>query len=206
VLQLCAHKFIACLFVASCSTRYSLVLVSIGWHKFRSVGESVSFLLIDVALTGDGSIACFGVGHAEEVVGSNSSGVTVVSGNRVINLLSFTSFVGSEELSHRGLFGLASVSTIGDFHLSGVESLGVGLELLLLDDTVTIFHIASPELADVGGVNRLGVAVFVTGNSNDLSSCLVLALSVIEHGLSGSGAELSSDGEVDATVEIVGSR
>jgi len=168
--------------------------------------ESVSFLLVDVALTGDGSIACFGVGHAEEVVGSNSSGVTVVSGNRVINLLSFTCLVGSEELSHRGLLGLSSVFTLGGVHLSLVESLGVGLKLLLLDDTITVFHVASPELADVGGVNRLCVAVFVTGNSNDLSSCLVLALSVIEHGLGGSGAELSSDGEVDATVEIVGSR
>jgi hypothetical protein len=196
------------------------------------VGESVSFLLVDVALTGNGSIACFGVGHAEEVVGSNSSWMAVVAGNRVINLLSFNVTVGSEELSHRSLLGLAWCLTIGGVHLSGVESLGVGLELLLLDDTVTIFHITSPELADIGGVNRLnnyeivfkyfdvrfrfkiicysgtylGVTIFVTGNSNDLSSCLVRSLSVVEHGFGGSGAELRSDGEVDAAVEIVGSR
>jgi hypothetical protein len=119
------------------------------------VGESVSFLLVDVALTGDGSIACFGVGHTEEVIGSNSSGVAVVSGNRVVNLLSSLSLVSSEELSHGGLLGLSSVFTLGGVHLSLVESLGVGLELLLLDDTITVVHVASPELSDVGRVDGL---------------------------------------------------
>lgn len=121
------------------------------------MGESVSFLLVDVALTGDGSIACFGVGHAEKVVSSNSSGVSVVAGNRVINLLSSLSFVSSEELSHGGLLGLTSVLTLRGVHLGRVESLGVGLELLLLDDTITVIHVASPELSNVGGVDRLHI-------------------------------------------------
>lgn len=204
MLQLRAHKFFACLFVASCSTRYSLF--SIGWHEFRGVGESVTFLLVDVALTGYGGIACFGVGHAEEVVSSNSSGVAVVARNRVINLLSFNLGISSEELGHGGFLGLASVLTIRSVHRSSVESPGIGLELLLLDNTVSIFHVTSPELADFGRVDRLGVAVFFTLNSNDLSSSLVSSLSVIEHSLGSSGAELGSDREVNATVEIVGSR
>ena len=193
--------------------------------------KGVSLLLVDVALAGHGGVTRFSVGHAEQVVSSDSTGVTVVAGNRVINLLSFHFGVGAEELSHGGLLGLSGAFTVGGVHLSGVESLGVGLELFLLDNAITVFHIASPELADISRVNRLhnyeiafkywnvrfrflkfcyfdtylGVAVFVTLDSNDLSSSLVLALGVVKHGLTSSGAELVLDGQVNSAVEIVGS-
>lgn len=167
--------------------------------------KGVSLLLVDVALAGHGGVTRFSVGHSEKVVSSDSTGVTVVAGNRVINLLSFNFGIGSEELSHGGLLGLAGGFTVGGVHLAGVESLGVGLELFLLDNAITVFHIASPELADISRVNRLGVAVFVTLDSNNLSSSLVLALGVVKHGLTSSGAELVLDGEVDSAVEVVGS-
>lgn len=43
-------------------------------------------------------------------------------------------------------------------------------------------------------------------DSNDLSSSLVVSLGVIEHGLGGGSGELGVDGEVDTSVEVVGSR
>lgn len=170
------------------------------------MSEGVSLLLVDVALRGNGGYTGFGVGHAEQVISSNSSGVAVVAGNRGVNLLSFDLLVDSEELLHGVLLRLSLVHSVGSFHHSSVEGIGVGLELLLLDNTVSIFHVASPELADLSGVNGLCVAVLLSVNTNDLGSGLVVSLSVIEHSFSGGGLELGVNRGVDASVECLSSR
>lgn len=98
-------------------------MVLVGWHEFRSLSEGVSLLLVDVALAGHGGATSFGVSHTEEVVSSDSSGVPVVPGNRVVNLLSFHLGVNSIELFHGSRLGLSSSLSVRNVHLSFVEGL-----------------------------------------------------------------------------------
>jgi hypothetical protein len=113
------------------------------------VAKGVSFLGVDVLLAGFSSVSSFGVGHAEQVISSDSSRVTVVSGNRRVNSLSFLDGVNGKELVNGRFFALSYTSSFFSLCTFG-ES-----DLFLLGETIDIVHVASPELVNFCRVNGL---------------------------------------------------
>lgn len=166
--------------------------LAVSGHKVGCVLESVSFLVVNVALAGNSGVTCLGVGHAEQVVGTDTAGVTVVAGNRVVNNLTALFGVDSEELCHGSFLGLSGASSLGA-HIGCLHLLCGGI----------VLNINAPEFGDVFRVNRSSVAVLSTFNTNGLSSGLVLCLGVVEHGRTGGGGELFTNGEVDSAAEVV---
>lgn len=125
--------------------------------------EGVSLFVVNVTLAGNSGVASLGVGHAEQVVGADTTGVTVVAGNRVVNNLSALFGVDSEEFCHGGFLGLSSASGLGAGVCGALHLCGC-----------IFLNINAPEFGNVIRVNRGNITVLSTFNSNGLSSSGVL--------------------------------
>lgn len=140
--------------------------------------KSVALLTFDVALTVGGSVPGFSVSHSEQIVCVHAAVCSCVAGDRLTVHLPAAFLIHSEELVHGILLSLGR--RLSRTFCSTVKLCGVGLEGLVLNDSIAVFVVAAPVLADGIGSDGPSVGVLSALHAHDFGNGGKIRVGVVD--------------------------